>query len=186
MANMLNLSRISTISFRGTGGCCSSARANSNRPSCNVVLVYNNGSSSVKCQLVNADTKQSLRAFHAEHLGTDKASLTVTDHKKTRQPLGQSVSPGDATLLIAEQLSGSAFSAVGHRVVHGGPYFAEPVLIDQEVRRKINLCANFAPLHNAAALAAMEALEAKFPDKPQVAVFDTAFHQGCWRPLSHP
>jgi acetate kinase len=68
-------------------------------------------------------------------------------------------------------------AAVAHRVVHGGPLFREPVVIDDEVRRQIFELEPLAPLHNAPALEAIEAAERVFPDVRHVAVFDTAFHR---------
>jgi acetate kinase len=66
--------------------------------------------------------------------------------------------------------------AVAHRVVHGGPRFSEPVLIDDEVRREIHELEALAPLHNAPAVRAIAEAERALPDLPHVAVFDTAFH----------
>jgi acetate kinase len=66
--------------------------------------------------------------------------------------------------------------AVAHRVVHGGPQFTAPVLIDADVRRAIEALQPLAPLHNTPALRGIEAAQAAFPDLPHVAVFDTAFH----------
>ncbi len=67
--------------------------------------------------------------------------------------------------------------AVGHRVVHGGEKFSESVLIDKDVEAKIRECYDIAPLHNPANMTGIEAITALMPDGPQVAVFDTAFHQ---------
>jgi acetate kinase len=66
--------------------------------------------------------------------------------------------------------------AIAHRIVHGGPRFREPVVIDAEVRTQIMALDELAPLHNPPALAAIEQAERRFPGLPQVAVFDTAFH----------
>ena len=67
-------------------------------------------------------------------------------------------------------------AAVGHRIVHGGSRFVEPVLVDDEVLRGIEAVTELAPLHNAPALDALRRARAALPDAPQVAVFDTAFH----------
>ncbi|HEY5059247.1 MAG TPA: acetate/propionate family kinase [Gaiellaceae bacterium] len=75
-----------------------------------------------------------------------------------------------------EAVDPSQFGAVAHRVVHGGPRFREPVVIDASVREQIFELEPLAPLHNAPALAAVEQVEAAFPGMPQVAVFDTGFH----------
>jgi acetate kinase len=68
-------------------------------------------------------------------------------------------------------------NAIGHRAVHGGEYFKNPVIITDEVMAKITECSDLAPLHNPANLEAMLACKEFFPDLPQVAVFDTAFYQ---------
>ena len=67
--------------------------------------------------------------------------------------------------------------AVGHRVVHGGEAFTDSVKIDSTVLRKIKECNHLAPLHNPVNALGIEIMEEKFPHLPQVAVFDTAFHQ---------
>jgi acetate kinase len=72
--------------------------------------------------------------------------------------------------------AGSDIDAVAHRVVHGGPHFAEPVLIDDTVRRTIHELEALAPLHNAPALRGIEEAASTHPDVPHVALFDTAFH----------
>lgn len=69
------------------------------------------------------------------------------------------------------------FDAIGHRVVHGGEYFQQPVVITDEVIARIEECSDLAPLHNPANLQAILACKALFPEVKQVAVFDTAFHQ---------
>jgi acetate kinase len=87
------------------------------------------------------------------------------------------VSP-DGTAERLESLADATgrVEAVAHRVVHGGPRFREPVVIDSDVRAQIFELESLAPLHNAPALRAIEAAEAALPNLPQVAVFDTAFH----------
>jgi acetate kinase len=72
--------------------------------------------------------------------------------------------------------AGSEIGAVGHRVVHGGERFREPVLVDEGVKAELTDLLEIAPLHNGPALAAIEDAQAALPDVPHVAVFDTAFH----------
>ena len=67
--------------------------------------------------------------------------------------------------------------AIGHRIVHGGKFYRESVLIDQDVKSHISRLAEYAPLHNMAALQGIEAMEKMFKKLPQIAVFDTAFHR---------
>jgi acetate kinase len=70
----------------------------------------------------------------------------------------------------------TAIDVIGHRIVHGGRFYRESVLIDQDVKEKIDLLAEYAPLHNISALKGIESMEKHLPKCPQVAVFDTAFH----------
>ena len=67
--------------------------------------------------------------------------------------------------------------AVGHRVVHGGEAFQAPVIVNAEVTAAIESCRRFAPLHNPANLQGIADCQSRYPELPQVAVFDTAFHQ---------
>jgi acetate kinase len=81
-----------------------------------------------------------------------------------------------ALLAEQERLDTSGLGAIGHRVVHGGDEFTEPVLIDEQVVTRVEAVSNLAPLHNLANLAGMRVARELRPDLPQVAVFDTAFH----------
>jgi acetate kinase len=80
------------------------------------------------------------------------------------------------TRLESLDAADSSVDAVAHRVVHGGPRFREPVLIDDEVERELDALTELAPLHNAPALAAIQYARRLLPEVPQVAVFDSAFH----------
>ena len=80
------------------------------------------------------------------------------------------INPNHGVIKSAEEIS-----AIGHRVVHGGTYYSESVLIDESVKQAIRDCFDLAPLHNPANLMGIEACEAAMPGKPNVAVFDTAF-----------
>lgn len=122
------------------------------------VLVLNCGSSSLKWQLVNASTRRMLRQGKVERLG----------------PGGRSHSEAVSEVLSA--LGGARVDAVGHRVVHGADRFREPVLVTDEVVAAIEACIPLAPLHNPANLAGIRAARELFPKVPQVALFDTAFH----------
>ena len=121
------------------------------------VLVVNSGSSSLKYQVIDTDSGESLLAGLIER---------VTDHSKA---FGQMVAQ------LRE--SGIEPKAVGHRVVHGGARFSEPTLISPEVIAAIEELIPLAPLHNPGNLAGIRAAIEAFPKLPQVAVFDTAFHQ---------
>ena len=121
------------------------------------ILVINSGSSSLKYQVVDTDTEQSLLAGTIER---------VADHAA-------------AFAEMLEELSASGIEpiAVGHRVVHGGERFSQPVLIDDEVEIAISELIPLAPLHNPGNLSGIRAARKAFPQLAQVAVFDTAFHQ---------
>lgn len=147
------------------------------------VLVLNAGSSSLKFALVDARTGDRPFTGLAERIGTSEAALTV--RRAGRDQLDQTM-PGAghrevvAAVLDALQPAGAApvrLCGVGHRVVHGGEYFAESTLIDDQVMAAIEDVSRLAPLHNPAALLGIRAVRALLPEAPQVAVFDTAFHQ---------
>ena len=121
------------------------------------VLVVNSGSSSLKYQLVDTETEAALISGTIER---------VTDH-----------SEAFAEMLHSLSESGVAPMAVGHRVVHGGERFSQPVLIDDTVEREIESLIPLAPLHNPGNLAGIRAARQAFPKLKQIAVFDTAFHQ---------
>ncbi|MEZ0111975.1 acetate kinase [Catenulispora sp. EB89] len=132
----------------------------------NQVLVLNSGSSSIKYQLIDMDDRTRLAVGIIERIG--EASGTVADHAAGM----------DVVLTELEgKLDRAQLGAVGHRVVHGGDRFRGPTLIDDEVCDAISELIPLAPLHNPANLTLIEAARSAFPDTPQVAVFDTAFHQ---------
>jgi acetate kinase len=148
------------------------------------VLVLNCGSSSIKYQLVDAADGTVLARGLAERIGEASGRLRhegpgeqieqdrpIPDHQAG---LGEILSAFERT---GPALAGGTLIAVGHRVVHGGEEFAEPVLITAEVVDAIERLTALAPLHNPANLAGIRVAQQALPDTPQVAVFDTAFHQ---------
>jgi len=146
------------------------------------VLVINSGSSSLKCSLFDMDTGHEALSGLAERLNTADAELSWrTGGKKHKLPLH---GEGHASALAAvnqvldklPELDGPPV-AIGHRVVHGGEAFAESVVINDDVIRGIEHCASLAPLHNPANLLGIQVMQRLYPSVPQVAVFDTAFHQ---------
>ncbi|WP_459980612.1 acetate/propionate family kinase [Nocardioides sp. AN3] len=126
------------------------------------VLVLNAGSSSLKYQVVESDGTRHVKGL-----------IERVDETGFRAALARMQSDLDAA-----GLGRDALSAVGHRVVHGGPDFTEPVLLTDEVVTAIEDLARFAPLHNPPAVAGMRAARKELPDVPHVAVFDTAFFAG--------
>ncbi len=142
------------------------------------VLVINCGSSSIKYALIDSDPEAPRLAGLAERLGSSEASLK--GNNSTGKRFTQSLPNADhaeALKAILERLEGRTPGAVGHRIVHGGEHFTQAALIDQTVIAAIESTAALAPLHNPANLAGVAATQEVFPDLPQVAVFDTAFHQ---------
>ncbi|WP_194896819.1 acetate/propionate family kinase [Catenulispora pinisilvae] len=132
----------------------------------NQVLVLNSGSSSIKYRLIDMDDRARLADGIVERIGESAGS--VADHAA-----GMDV----VLAALKGKLDRSRLAAVGHRVVHGGDRFRGPTLIDDEVCDTIRKLIPLAPLHNPANLTLIEAARSAFPDTPQVAVFDTAFHQ---------
>ncbi|MEE1032048.1 MAG: acetate kinase [Ruminococcus sp.] len=150
------------------------------------VLVINCGSSSLKYQLINSDTEAVLAKGLCERIGIDgrlvyqKAGCDkeVTEaamptHKEAIQMVLNALT-NEATGAIA---SLEEVNAIGHRVVHGGEKFASSVVITDEVVAAIEECNDLAPLHNPANLIGINVCAELMPGVPQVAVFDTAFHQ---------
>ena len=152
------------------------------------VLVINAGSSSLKYQLFNMDNKAVLAKGLCERIGID-GRLTHTNPNKEEKykadvPMKDHADAIRAVIniLIDKEWgvieSMSEIDAVGHRVVHGGEYFADSVLINDEVVKAIEACVPLAPLHNTANLIGISACKDVMGENiPQVAVFDTAFHQ---------
>lgn len=151
------------------------------------ILVLNSGSSSVKYKFIDTETETTLAEGGVEKIGLPDGFLKYkrNDGSKALLELGKTDHKGsiEAILrLLTDNVEGCIKSydeidAVGHRVVHGGEKFSGSVLIDDAVKEKIRECYDIAPLHNPANMIGIEAITALMPDKPQVGVFDTAFHQ---------
>jgi len=152
-----------------------------------LVLVLNCGSSSIKSQLLDVDEETVLAKALLEKIG-------LTDCFFTHEPLGKEAVRFPVE--VKDHFSGlevvtsalthpqygvvkglEEIDAVGHRVVHGGEKFSNSVLITDEVMEAVEECAELAPLHNPANIMGIKACKRLMPDMPQVAVFDTAFHQ---------
>ena len=116
----------------------------------------------------------------AERLGTDGAGLKLVDLAQKRHDEGSPMADHRSALLrIIEVLTKSGrfgVKAIGHRVVHGGEYFQEAVIVTEDVIEKIEELARLAPLHNRHNAQGIRIAAEIFPGKPQVAVFDTGFH----------
>lgn len=151
------------------------------------VLVINAGSSSLKYQLFNTTTKEVLAKGVAERIGLDNAFIGNTklgmketiipgilaNHKQTIQMVLEILCSKDQGVISSMK----EIEAIGHRVVHGGEKFSAAALITPVVKAAIRACFPLAPLHNPHNMVGIEACEEAMPRVPQVAVFDTAFHQ---------
>lgn len=151
------------------------------------VLVINCGSSSLKYQLINMETEESLAQGLVERIGIEGSILTqkvpgrdkyiieqpMADHKDAiKLVLGALVDGNHGVISSMDEIS-----AVGHRVVHGGEKYSESVVIDDAVMESLEECVKLAPLHNPANIIGINACKSLMPNTPMVAVFDTAFHQ---------
>lgn len=151
------------------------------------VLVINAGSSSLKYQLINTTNNDVIAKGLCERIGIEGSKLTHKPAGKEETVIEQPMANhADAIKLVIAALldekhgvikSMDEIGAVGHRVVHGGEYFNKSVIIDDSVKKAIEACSELAPLHNPANLTGIKACEEVMPGVPQVAVFDTAFHQ---------
>jgi acetate kinase len=128
------------------------------------VFVVNAGSSSIKYQLVDAASGEAVLRGALERIG---------------EPGGDAADHVHGMRLVLDRLGelAAGIAAVGHRVVHGGNRFAQPVVIDDEVEAAIADLSALAPLHNPANVQGIQAARSVLPNVPHVAVFDTAFHQ---------
>jgi len=151
------------------------------------VLVINAGSSSLKYQLLDPETGVVLAKGGAERIGLDNAIIVHVKNGDDKITIEDDLpdhkdAVGKVLALLTSEEHGVISSmkeidAVGHRVVHGGEKFSSSVLITPSIKAAIRVCIALAPLHNPANLTGIEACEAAMPGVPQIAVFDTAFHQ---------
>ena len=150
------------------------------------VLTINSGSSSVKYQFINTQTKQSLCKGLVERIGISGTNLTHTRHDGKKINVAENISDHESAIehilniLIHPEYGViqdlKEIEAVGHRLVHAGEKFKHSVLVNDEVREKLHECIEFAPLHNPANIKGIEAILDKLPGKHNVGVFDTTFH----------
>ncbi|MFT3989771.1 MAG: acetate kinase [Luteolibacter sp.] len=142
------------------------------------ILVINCGSSSLKFSLLDGVTEEVLASGLAEELGMPGArySLKTKEKGKIEHEI-PGADHGHALEAMLQEIHGHPIIAVGHRIVHGGEYFSESVLVTDEVVELLREVIPLAPLHNPAHILGIEAARAKFPDLPHIVVFDTAFHQ---------
>ena len=150
------------------------------------ILVLNAGSSSLKYQLIETDTQTMLAKGLCERVGSKNSYIKhgadkderifhqfMADHEEALRVVFDALTHSDRSMIT----SIDQIDAIGHRIVHGGDFFDESVLIDQDVIDKIARLSPLAPLHNPPALACIEVCQKLAPGMPQTAVFDTAFFQ---------
>jgi acetate kinase len=152
------------------------------------ILVLNSGSSSVKYQFINADDRSVLAKGTIDRIGMSDSVVTHERYDGDKVKISAEVLDHQTAIeyVLAVLLSKnhgviqdkSEIDAVGHRVVHGGESFSKSVLIDEKVMDEIRENIELAPLHNPHNLRGIQAVLKHLPGIPQVAVFDTAFHQG--------
>ncbi len=151
------------------------------------VLVINCGSSSLKFQLIDVETERLIAKGICDRIGIDGSQLAYAPTGKDK--IKKNIDMPDHKVAISIVLSVlsdketgvvkdlNEIGAIGHRVVHGGEKFAEPIVINDEVLRTIEECSDLAPLHNPANLIGIYACKELMPNTPMTAIFDTAFHQ---------
>ncbi len=146
------------------------------------VLVINSGSSSLKFQLFEMPQQKVLVKGLAERIGEKIGKFNANDfeiekeiptHKEALELLTDYLLDPENEIIQSKD----EIKIVGHRVVHGGNKFVEPVVIDEEVKKQIKDLFSLAPLHNPANLTGIETAEEIFPTAKQIGIFDTAFHQ---------
>lgn len=150
------------------------------------ILVLNSGSSSLKYQVIDTKTGEMLVKGYYERIGQPNAFLTHKVNGEKHKFEHPARNHERAIQFVMSRLTSENYGifktldeldAIGHRVVHGGEKFKNPVIITDEVIRAIEQNKELAPLHNQAAILGIEACKKVIPGKPMVAVFDTAFHQ---------
>ncbi|WP_067727529.1 acetate kinase [Oceanobacillus damuensis] len=148
------------------------------------VLAINAGSSSLKFQLIKMPEETVAAKGLVERIGMNDSIFTVEAKGNKDKKVEDISDHGVAVKMLLESLTSTGtiksfdeIDAVGHRVVHGGEYFSDSVLITDDVIAKIEQTSELAPLHNPANLTGIHAFKEILPNVPMVAVFDTAFHQ---------
>ena len=151
------------------------------------ILVLNCGSSSVKYKLIDSDSKEVLAEGGVEKIGLPDSFLKFKRKDGSKEQLAINMPTAKEAVkevlnILTDPKEGviksyAEIDAVGHRVVHGMEWFNKSVLITPEVIEKVKECYPVAPLHNPANVTGIEAITSIMPSVPQVAVFDTAFHQ---------
>ena len=152
------------------------------------VLVINSGSSSLKFELIDMINEETLAKGICERIGISDSKLVyknmvkdskvellkdMPDHKVAINLVLKTLQDAtDGNLKSVEEID-----AVGHRLVHGGEYFQDSTVVNEDVMRRVEETSELAPLHNPANIMGIRVMQELLPGKPNVVVFDTAFHQ---------
>ncbi len=152
-----------------------------------IILVVNCGSSSLKFQLFDMNKEEVMTSGLIERIGIEGSRMILKTSDGTKHTTETKMdNHSDALKILLEGLvkeeyniisSLSEINAVGHRVVHGGESYSKSIVVDENVSNAIRDCFELAPLHNPPNLLGIEAIQELMPGVPNVAVFDTAFHQ---------
>ena len=148
------------------------------------ILIINTGSSSLKYQLIDKETDKCMIKGHIDGIGLDRCFIKYShDNGNHKEDLGN-IDYDRAIELSLNSITENRIidsleeiKAVGHRVVHGGEYYSDSVIIDDNVIEAIDKLSDLAPLHNPPNLKGIKACMKALPNSPHIAVFDTAFHQ---------
>ncbi|MGB5792124.1 acetate kinase [Poseidonibacter sp.] len=150
-----------------------------------LVFILNAGSSSLKYQLMNPENSEVLASGLCERIGIDGRLVHEANDKKIKEEISMPTHKEAIEIVLNCLTNGEnkvinnidEISSIGHRVVHGGEYFSKSVIIDDDVLSKLEKLIPLAPLHNPAHIVGIKICRELMPTKPNVAVFDTAFHQ---------
>ena len=150
------------------------------------ILVLNCGNSSLKFQVIDMKDEERIVKGNYERIGGKRSCLRLNIRGEKSEIEKAARNHEEAIRTVIEMLQDKKYNiissmdeigAVGHRIVHGGEKYSESVIITDEVIQEIENCVPLAPLHNPEGLEGIKAARKVLPDKPMVAVFDTAFHQ---------
>ena len=150
------------------------------------ILVINSGSSSLKFQLFNMENEKVLAQGLFQRIGIDNSYLEYKNNENELKIEKEIPDHNTAVKILIDTLLSEKYGvlksmaeveAVGHRLVHGGEEYTEAVTIDQEILKQIEKTSELAPLHIPPNIAGIKICQKLMPDKPQIGVFDTAFHQ---------
>jgi len=150
-----------------------------------LVFILNAGSSSLKYQLMNPESAEVLASGLCERIGIDGRLVHEANDTKTKEDISMPTHKEAIEIVLDILTKGENkvidsiddIDSIGHRVVHGGEYFSSSVIINEDVIDKLKELIPLAPLHNPAHIIGIEICRELMPTKPNVAVFDTAFHQ---------